>query len=106
MRGYTRLENMANRLYKTKMKKHGSQKDPNSLESIKARHQTNKENALAKMNDILVGSYLIQAKPTISDIIKYTGVGQLSKRTGGQRLPQNTANSMYEHLLLDRFENL
>ena len=80
--------------------------DPNSLEAIKNRHQIKKDNALDKINDILVGSYLLSAKPKIPDVIKYNGAGQFIKRTGGQRLPQNTTNSMYEHLFLDRFESL
>ena len=61
---------------------------------------------MSKLADILSGSYLLQAKPTINDVIKYTGLENFYRRTGGQQLPQNTVSCMYEHLLLDRFDSL
>ena len=39
-------------------------------------------------------------------MIKFNGIGALSKRTGGQALPQNTVSQLYESLLLDRLDSL
>ena len=49
---------------------------------------------------------MLTHKPDIEDVLLFNGVGQLAKRTRGQRLRNNTLNSLYEHLLLDRFDTL
>ena len=83
-------------------------KDLNSIKAIRARHELGKSSnsPLSRLSDILQGSYLLQARPAIPDVIKYSGVVQFSKRSGGQRLPQNSVSQLYEHLLLDRFDSL
>ena len=60
-------------------------KDLNSINAIRARHELGKsgKSALSNLSDILQGSYLLQTRPAIPDVIKYSGAVQLSKRTGG-----------------------
>lgn len=85
------------------MTKARSSESKHSKETIEKRHKLNK---VKEVVDLLKGSHLVATKAQVPDVITYGEHGSFTKRSGGQILARNTASSMYEHLLLDRFLTL
>jgi hypothetical protein len=73
---------------------------------MKARHSLKKDGEGIKLVNMLEGTTLSEYRGNTSDVINFKGVLGLYKRTDGQRLPRNTLESLYEHILNDRLESL
>ena len=79
------------------------QKD--KLSELRARHGLRKGGEI-KQVDMMEDSLLLKMKSNLKDIVSFEGHIGLYKRVGGQRLPRNTLESFYEHVMNDRLESL